>query len=332
MLGGATLHIKGTLNHAGTGALRVGGGAVLSVDVGATLNLQGDADIGFQGSPATLSVAGTTTGRLRERAFPALSFRSRIPVRSKCNAVHLALPAAFPKSWALRSWAESGPPPARRLTMPFSSWGSNIATIGLAAAVTLNGPNSSSELQCTLYLGRGSLSLSGGEAFPTPAHSPTAAKFSRTTSVVNVAGKYTQTATGTATYTGSGTSIGRIRAGNNVQLAGKLTVSWTGALPAIGSVSTIVENLSANAVVGTFQGLRKCPVHRQRHDLPHQLHRRNWQRCSPHSHRISKSGARLDSLEPMLLAWLQTRFATACNVNFTTEGLLMRASALKLRE
>ena len=164
VVGGATLHIKGTLNHAGTGTLRVGGGAVLSVDVGAALNIQGDADIGFQGSPATLSVAGTlrkTLGTGLSSIVIPVTNTGTIEVQRGTLELTGGISEIVGTTLTGGKWTAT----STAVNNAILKLGSNIATIGLAAAVTLNGPNSSIPNLSALTLVQGSLSLSGGAAF-----------------------------------------------------------------------------------------------------------------------------------------------------------------------
>jgi len=252
--GGGVFHLSGALTHAGTADLRVGGGTDLSIDTGATLSLTTNAGISqFGGS--SISVLGT----LRKSGGNGLSLvnvpvsnSGTVEVRRGTLRFSGGISEVVGSTLAGGKWQAISTP-----TTPATlDLGTAITAIGLGAAVTLGGVNSSIPSISGLTSNAGALLLITGANFANTTNLSNTDRISLSaTSTFNVGGTYSQTGLGRLTASGSGGSIGRLLTAGNVQLGGTLQVTWSGHMPAVGASITLIDNLGAGPVTGTFTGL-----------------------------------------------------------------------------
>ncbi len=259
VFGGGVFHLTGALTHSGTADLRIGGGTNLSIDVGATLSLATDAGISPLGE-SSLSIVGTlrkSGGNGLSQVGVAASNSGVVEVRRGTLRFGGGISEVVGSTLAGGKWQAI----SSSINTATLDLGTAISAIGLGAAVTLGGVNSSIPSISGLASNAGTLSLLTGANFGTNTNLSNTGTISlSSTSTLNVSGTFAQAGLGRFTVNGSGGSVGRLVTSGNVQLGGTLKVLWSGALPAIGASLTIIDNAGAGPVAGTFAGLANNAV------------------------------------------------------------------------
>jgi uncharacterized repeat protein (TIGR03803 family) len=262
-LGGGTLTSDGTINEVGTNGLSLENGTTLTNAQGATYDIEGTGGITASGGGALVN-AGTleksvSTG-MATIATTTLSNTGTVAVDSGTLDISAAVGQVSGGTLTAGTWTVTGSSTVHS-KLDITSAGS-LTTIGTAAAVTLNGPNTAFSNLKRLHTidSGGSFALSGGQTVTTAgALTDSGGLTLGPGSTLTVSGSFTQTSTGTLTIEMGGTSsaptFGQLSSTTGtVTLAGSLQVTST-VVPAVGTAFEILDNAGNAAVGGTFAGL-----------------------------------------------------------------------------
>ncbi len=261
LAGGGTLTVDsasttGALNHLSTGnLLEIADQSTLAIAPMGVLNIA-DATLGGGGTVSNQGLLRKTAGTSAATISASLDNQGQVEVDTGSLAASGNVDQVFNGTLTGGTWTVQGGP-AVQSTLNISNH--SFTAIGVAANVTLNGPNTTFSNLSGLATNNGSLSLLGGAALTTGASLFTNAGslMLGAGSVLNV-NAFTQTGGGTETVQIGGSdaapTVGSISATGAVTLDGALVVTTT-VVPGVGTALQILTNGSASAVSGTYSGL-----------------------------------------------------------------------------
>jgi len=257
LVGSGTLQVNGVFEHMSTGSLNLFSTATLSIGTTGIYNMRKNAAIVGGGSVENSGVirknGGTGVATIAVPVSNTGTIESRLgTLKITGNVSEIVTGTLTGGIWGVFSTA------ANTASLEFNT---AVTTIGLAATVKLSGPNSSLPSIGGLASIAGNFQLLSGANYANSGDLSNSGNILISpTSVLDVSGVLTHAAVGKLTMQMAGASIGRVRTLGTANLGGNLTVSFSGAKPAIGTAVTILENQSALAINGTFAGLPQNAV------------------------------------------------------------------------
>jgi hypothetical protein len=264
--GGGTVELLGTIKQSGTGSLRIDGtnttATTLAIAGGSTYDLAADSGI-VQGSNdgGVVNDAGTMakTGGIGVSTIATpLTNTGTVAVSTGTLDINGAVGLINGTTLQAGTWTVASTPKVAA-TLTFAA-PTSLSGLGMGAAVTLSGPNSTFTNLAGLASNAGTLSLAGGASFTTTgafANSGTLSLGAGDTLDVN--GKYTQTAAAALNVTIAGTAasgqFGRIATNGPAALAGTLNVTVPSSFsPTVGDSYTIAASSGDSGAFGAING------------------------------------------------------------------------------
>jgi hypothetical protein len=266
LTGGGSFNLAGTATDVSNGPLTIQGGTALAVQSGGSLNFQTNAGIQpgtFANGSGVVNVnSGGAVSKTLGTSTTTISvlFANSGTVMVSTGTLNLSGAISEVSGTTLTggAWnvaAASG----FEASLTFGTT-SQIATLGVAASVTITGANSSIASLNALSAIKGSFSLLGGKSIATTGALSDAGLITLGAgSTLTVGGAFVEMAAGRIVTQLGGSNaaptIGSISA-KGISLAGSLTVANPASLtPPIGKALTVINNLTKTAVAGTFSGV-----------------------------------------------------------------------------
>jgi hypothetical protein len=254
---GGTMNLSGTTNWIDSGNINFNNAATISNLNGATFNIRNDQSMSGTGVFNNAGLLTKVGGMAATNIGVGLNNGGRVEVHtSTLNIAGTAQVSGTTLTGG--TWSVFG---SSTVFSTLSISSVTLNTIGAAAAVTLNGLNTTFTNLSGLNAVAGKFSVLNGQTFTTAGDltvSGTLTAGSGGTQAVS--GNFTLTSTGTLAIQVGGTStkptVGKITtaAGKTVTLAGKLAFTVP-IKPVVGQAFTILDNLGSSPINGIFAGL-----------------------------------------------------------------------------